>query len=75
MTLRLAPDVLAARRLECCDINELLDTIFAYSSSPLRAGMVFSTAWGHMPMVISPARQPIRGVVAARRAEAQLDLL
>ena len=75
MTLRLAPEVLAALRLECCDINELLDTIFAYSSSPLRAGMVFSTAWGHMPMVISPARQPIRGVVAARRAEAQLDLL
>src|SRR5580765_3548125 len=29
MTLRLAPEVLAARRLECCDINDLLDTVFA----------------------------------------------
>ncbi|SRR5258707_12436396 len=61
-TFRLAPEVLAARRLECCDIKYLLDTVFAYRLSAESEGG-FSMTLRIMPMLIlllSGARLALR---------------
>src|SRR5688572_4342370 len=50
-TFRFPPNVAAARRLRCCDINKIrLNVVFA---KPLRAGAdaVYSMARDRMPMV------------------------